>query len=49
MDTRLLRPGRNTIVGYNSLLQGIFVTQGSNPGLAHCRRILYRLSQFAAL
>ena len=27
-----------------SLLQGIFPTQGSNQGLLHCRRILYRLS-----
>ena len=27
-----------------SLLQGIFTTQGSNPGLPHCRRILYHLS-----
>ena len=27
-----------------SLLQGIFPTQGSNPGLWHCRRILYQLS-----
>ena len=27
-----------------SLLQGIFPTQGSNPGLPHCRRILYQLS-----
>ena len=26
------------------LLQGIFLTQGSNPGLPHCRRILYYLS-----
>ena len=26
------------------LLQGIFPTQGSNPGLLHCRQILYRLS-----
>ena len=25
-------------------LQGIFLTQGSNPGLPHCRRILYHLS-----
>ena len=24
--------------------QGIFPTQGSNPGLPHCRRILYQLS-----
>ena len=27
-----------------SLLQGIFPTQGLNPGLQHCRRILYQLS-----
>ena len=27
-----------------SLLQGIFPTQGSNPGLLHCRQILYHLS-----
>ena len=27
-----------------SLLQGVFPTQGSNPGLPHCRRILYQLS-----
>ena len=31
-------------VGSNSLLQGIFPTQGSNPSLPHCRRILYQLS-----
>ena len=30
--------------GSFSLLQGIFPTQGSNLGLPHCRRILYRLS-----
>ena len=30
--------------GYPSLLQGIFQTQGSNPGLPHCRQILYQLS-----
>ena len=28
-----------------ALLQGIFPTQGSNPGLPHCRWILYHLSQ----
>ena len=28
-----------------SLLREIFPTQGSNPGLAHCRWILYQLSQ----
>ena len=32
------------IVGSRSLLQGIFPTQGSNPGLLHCRWILYQLS-----
>ena len=32
--------GQNTGVGSLSLLQGIFPTQGSNPGLLHCRRIL---------
>ena len=30
-------PGTNTRVGSHSLLQGIFPTQGSNPGLLHCR------------
>ena len=34
-------PGKNTGVGGHSLLQGIFLTQGSNPGLLHCRQILY--------
>ena len=37
-------PGQNTGVGSLSLLQGIFPTQGSNPGLLHCRWILYCLS-----
>ena len=37
-------PGQNTGVGRLSLLQGIFPTQGSNPGLLHCRQILYQLS-----
>ena len=36
--------GQNIGVGSPSLLQGIFPTQGSNPGLPHCRRILYHLS-----
>ena len=31
-------------VGCHALLQGIFPTQGSNPGLLHCRQILYHLS-----
>ena len=37
-------PLQNTGMGCCSLLQGIFPTQGSNPGLPHCRRILYQLS-----
>ena len=37
-------PGKSTGVGSHSLLQGIFLTQGSNPGLLHCRLILYHLS-----
>ena len=36
-------PGQNTGVGSLSLLQRIFPTQGSNPGLPHCRWILYQL------
>ena len=37
-------PGQDTGMGCHALLQGIFPTQGSNPGLPHCRRILYLLS-----
>ena len=37
-------PGQNTGVGSLSLLQGIFPTQRPNPGLPHCKRILYQLS-----
>ena len=37
-------PVKNTGVGCHFLLQGIFPTQGSNPGLLHCRQILYPLS-----
>ena len=37
-------PGQDTGVGSLSLLQGIFLTPGSNPGLPHCRQILYQLS-----
>ena len=37
-------PGQNTGVGSLSLLQGIFPTQGSSPGLLHCRQILHQLS-----
>ena len=35
---------KNTGVGSLSLLQGIFPIQEMNPGLLHCRRILYQLS-----
>ena len=46
--TRLLCPwdfpGKDTGVGCHFLLQGIFPTQGSNPGLLYCRQILYQLS-----
>ena len=37
-------PSENTGVGCHALLQDIFPMQGSNPGLPHCRWILYRLS-----
>ena len=37
-------PGQIIGLGSPSLLQGIFPTQGSNPHLLHCRRILYQLS-----
>ena len=33
-----------TGVGCHSLLEGIIPTQGLNPGLLHCRQILYHLS-----
>ena len=36
--------GKNPGVGFHALLQGIFPTQGSNPGLLHYRWILYHLS-----
>ena len=46
--TKLLRPwdfqGKSTGVGCHFLLQGLFPTQGSNPGLSHCRQTLYHLS-----
>ena len=37
-------PGQNTGECSLSLLQGIFPTQGSNPGFPHCRQMLYQLS-----
>ena len=46
--TRLLCPwdfpGKDTGVGCHFLLRRIFLTQGLNPGLPHCRQTLYRLS-----
>ena len=36
--------GKNTGVSCHSLLQGIFPTWGLNPGLLHCRQILYHQS-----
>ena len=47
--TRLLHPwdfpGKDTGVGCHFLLQEIFLTQGLNLGLPHCRQTLYHLSQ----
>ena len=37
-------PGNNTGVGCHFLLQGIFLTQGLNWGLLHCRKMFYQLS-----
>ena len=46
--TRLLCPWnsscKNTKEGSHFLRRGIFLTQGLNPGLLHCRQILYCLS-----
>ena len=36
--------GKSTGVGCHFLLQGIFLTQGLNLGLPHCRQMLYPLS-----
>ena len=41
MDSPWNSPCQNPGVGSLSLLQGIFPTQGLNPGLPHCRLILY--------
>ena len=41
-------PGKITGVGCHFLLQGIFLTQGSNLGLLHCRQTLYHLSHKGA-
>ena len=42
-------PGENTGLGCHALLQGIFLIQGLNPGLLHCRWILYHLSHGSSL
>ena len=42
-------PGKDTGVGGHALLQGIFLTQGLNPGLPHYRQILYHLSYQGSL
>ena len=42
-------PGKNTRVGCHSLLQGLFPTQGFNPGLLDCRQILYCPSHWGRL
>ena len=42
--THVDSPCKNTGVGSHSLLQGIFLTQGPNPGLPNCRQMLHQLS-----
>ena len=42
-------PGKNSGVGCHALLQGIFLTQGSNPGLPHRRWVLYQLNYLGSL
>ena len=37
-------PGKNTGASSHSLLQKILLSQGLNPGLPHCRQVLYHLS-----
>ena len=40
--------GKNTGVGCHFLLQGVFLTQGWNPHLLHCRQIFYLLSHWGS-
>ena len=40
----MVSPGKTATASCHSLLQGIFPTQESNPGLLHCRKFLYLLS-----
>ena len=37
-------PGKNPGAGCHFLLQEVFLTQGLNPGIPHCRQALYHLS-----
>ena len=37
-------PGKNSGVCCHALLQEIFLTEGSGPGLPHCRQMVYYLS-----
>ena len=46
---KIKKKKKNTRVGCHALLQGFFPTQGMNPGLPHCRRILDHLSYQAIL
>ena len=39
-------PGKSTGLGCHFLLQRIFLNQGSNPGLLHCRQTLNRTTNF---
>ena len=48
MDCTWNSPGQNIGVGSLSLLQGIFPIQGLNPGLPHCRQILYQLNHMGS-
>ena len=42
-------PGKNNGVRCNALLQGIFLTHGSNPSLPYSRQILYHGTAFEAM
>ena len=42
-------PGKNTGVGCHSLLQGIFLTQGLNPGFLHCHLSHPESAQFSSV
>ena len=42
-------PGKNSGVGSHFLLQRIFPTKGSNPGLLYCRQVLYHLNYQEAI